>query len=264
LADQTEIHHGCDLLSDEIRKIIAIGVSPFEQIVLSKLPDHVRVRINRTFVACFCAYPNSLYHWRLSKHWGYGDFCLKIPSTTANQPHLRPSCGDAYLQYHRVIYGQIKQRRAISQALASVRNALDRYSRGTAEGPWIQGLGDFVARNAAELLLDLIVSFKRRRYALDREWRLVVRPNSALCSSAPDIADANFDVMVKRASKRYVELFVKVEYSPFRPMLRPPIPFSGIIRSPFLRERVTQAEIQSALDEHDRQDIHVTRVGWLG
>jgi hypothetical protein len=247
--DNSEIHHGLEILREEIQSL-RNSIDLFSCMVLDRLVSAIELRVPKTFVLCFCGTRQSTYHG-----FSYGHFCLEFPTSQYREPLIRPAASDASVQYTHVIYGRVRQRSVLRRALKSCVEAIERNSGGTPEGEWMPSMSDFVARNAAELFLDLVVSFKRLRFALDREWRMVVRPNSALLSSAPIIADQNFEVLVKSESTRsFVELFLPVTQELFMPLLRPPIPFQRISSTVWARAR-EKATIIDALKKNGRTDF---------
>jgi hypothetical protein len=71
-------------------------------------------------------------------------------------------------------------------------------------------MAQFCARNASQLLMDLVASFKERRFRQEKEWRIVCRPNLSLNTSAPGFERDNFKHLVKGDYKRYVVSFRQV------------------------------------------------------
>ena len=259
LLDKTEVIHGTRLIDAKAEKTIGCGTTPFASMVLTRLSEQLERGIDRTFVLCFCASSNSLFHWRVGK-FGFGDYSLQFETGVTPEPLLRPQSGGASVQYNRVIYSRSRQRHAIRKAIAATVTAIESSTGGTPEGPRMESTAAMVARNVSELLLDLIVSFKRRYYALEQEWRLVVRPDATPFSSAPEMADENFDVMVKtdaKTFKRYVELSAPYSNKIFGVPSPPPVPFTSVIESPFLRSRAERESIRRSLEENGRPDIAI-------
>ena len=58
--------------------------------------------------------------------------------------------------------------------------------------------------------MDLVASFKERRFRQEKEWRIVCRPNLSLNTSAPGFERDNFKHLVKGDYKRYVVSFRQV------------------------------------------------------
>jgi hypothetical protein len=166
----------------------------------------------------------------------------------------------AQVGYFKAIYAEASQQSAIKRALSAVVAAVERNTLGVLEGPWAEFMIRFLARNASELLLDIIVSFKKAEFWRDEEWRLVVRPNSALTSSAPDITDRNFDILIRRETREYVDLQIIRPIMPFQNLaLRSPVPFTAVIQSPFRDDSTELNVIEGVLNKNGRSDICVTR-----
>ena len=255
--DKNEISLGADLIGDEVRRTMRQELSAFSRLVLEGLTEGIASRKDRTFVACFCANPDSRLHWNR-----YGSYRLTFETNRHGEPILRPPWG-TYLQYHRVVYGLRRQRNAIRSAIRGALSALDLSVAGTPEGPWIDSFVDITAKATAELLLDLIVAFKERKYLSEKEWRLVVRPATPMFSTAPDFEDARFDGRVKESERRYVELQLALDWprNVIGGGLRtPPVPFTAVAQSPHSGSPSDLESIRNILVECDRPDIPVTKV----
>jgi len=244
-----------DLVQEEIANARRSGISHFTDAALSKLAHMARRRTRYTFVACFCANPASEFHWK-----NYGEYCLTFDTDLRREPLLRTYTSRVSLQYHRIIYDERHQRDAVRTAIANVVASLDRNTTGL--GPWTPWNVGFLARIASELLIDLIVSFKRPEYAADAEWRLVVRPNLALCSSAPASEDEAFELLVRAEKlKRYVELCGQRNTAFFPMMLRPPVPFSAVVESPYIADPQSSSALLRVLVENGCNNIEISRGG---
>jgi hypothetical protein len=252
LRDKQEVLHGVKLVESEAEKLTRTGVPKFVANVLGRIPEELRGRMSRTFVACFCANPASEFHWK-----EYGPYCLRFETDHNREPLLRVSVSGAQVGYYRAIYGEAAQQNAVERALKGIVAAINSNTAGTLDGPW----EDFsLARNASELLLDVIVAFKRAEFSNDAEWRLAVRPNSALASSAPDLADRNFDVIVRRGEKPHVELQVLRPIAPFYSVsLRSPVPYTAITQSPYCDSAEELRVIQRVLEKNGRGDIAIRK-----
>lgn len=255
LRDYSELHHGADLIHDEISKSRANGIGAFADAVLSKVIHMVRNRRRRTFVACFCASPASEFHWK-----NYGEYCLTFETDGRREPLLRTSVSRVSLQYYRVIYDEQRQRAAARRAITSLLAAIDRNTAGTGPGSWVEWNAEFLARTAAEVLLDLIVAFKKPNFAGDAEWRLVVRPHVALCSSALDSEDEGFELFVRtEKNKRYVELHSQRTTGFVPIILRPPVPFSAITESPYIANPERGLMLRRILNENGCDHIEIKK-----
>jgi hypothetical protein len=255
LRDSSEIHYGVNLVETEVERKSHEEISQAAKAILGQLGAELRSRISRTFVACFCASPASEFHWAL-----YGPYCLRFETDGNREPLLGVSASGTQVGYFKAIYAETSHQSAIKRALSAVVAAVERNTLGVLEGPWAESMIRFLARNASELLLDIIVSFKKAEFWRDEEWRLVVRPNSALSSSAPDMADRNFDILVRRETREYVELQIIRLPMLFQNLaLRSPIPFVAVVQSPFLNDSSELNIIERVLNKNCRTDISVTR-----
>ena len=199
LTDTTEIDYGAKLVQEEVQRKLNSGVPEFPQMVLGGLHDALVARKGWTFVACFCATHDSDFH-----RDKYGKYCLGFDTRSNPVPQLRPRGPDAEVQYYRAIYRPCLQREAIRRAIDSIADSAMKNSCGVFKGPWKESLAQFHARNASQLLMDLIVSFKAENFRRDKEWRIVCRPHLALNTSAPDLEQDNFKHLVKE--NNHVEL----------------------------------------------------------
>jgi hypothetical protein len=158
------------------------------------------------------------------------------------------------MQYFRVIYRDCLQVQAIQRAIAEVTRAIDIYTNGERPGPWI---ADAVARDASQLLFDLVISFKNKKFRNEREWRIVCRPKLNPASSAPAMADENFNHLIRTGEKRFIELTTPAKSDWPSILLRPAVPFSSVQQRPHTNDMKALAEIREMLNQNGRQDIPV-------
>jgi len=258
LADTEEIRYGAELVQEQVERKVKSGVAAFPEGVLRLLHAALIDRKSWTFVACFCATRDSGRHRRT-----YGGYCLGFDTRLSWDPQLRPRGPHADVQYYRAIYRQRVQRDAIRRAIDSITDAAVGNSRGAIQGPWSAWTAQFYARNASQLLMDLIVSFKAYEHRGDKEWRIVCRPSLSPSSLAPDIEQDSFKHLVneplaKVGGKRYVELQTPVPDAGgvISAHPTPAIPF-GSIRRPdgFRHDDDERRSIRQMLEENDRTDI---------
>ena len=111
------------------------------------------------------------------------------------------------------------------------------------------------ARIASELLVHLIIA-KRPSFADEEEWRIVVSPHVALCSSAPDEHEAAFELLVQTdGQKRYVELCPPNIAG--RPLMHP-IPFSALTVSASVDDPTHISRIRKILADNGYGQIEVS------
>jgi hypothetical protein len=238
LTDTTEIGYGAQIVHEEVQRKINSGVPEFPQVVLEGLHNALVDRRKWTFVACFCAMHDSDFHQE-----EYGKYCLGFDTRSSLVPQLRPRGLDAEVQYYRVIYRPRVQREAIRRAIKSITDSAVKNSCGVFQGPWSASIAQFHTRNSAQLLMDLIVSFKAENFRREKEWRIVCRPHLALNNSAPDLAQDNFQHLIK---ENHVELQTP---EPSRGEVicahpRSAVPFSSINRPAGFRS-----------DDHERRRV---------
>jgi len=114
-----------------------------------------------------------------------------------------------------------------------------------------------VARGVTELFLDLIVAFKNECYEGEQEWRLAVRPRSALYSAAPADDDQRFRSIIRTGSGlKHIDLYVPRKFSSSASFLCPEVPFSAVVLSPKCPAEGAE-KIRRVLSENGRVDIPV-------
>jgi hypothetical protein len=251
LSDKKEIDLGVEIVQAEVLGRVRAGVDEFPQMVLDNLLAALPDRKMWTFIACFCAEQDSHFHRKK-----YGEYCLGFETHSTWEPRLRPLAGlQADVQYYRAVYWQPKQREAIRRVIESIADSASRNAVRGALMPWG---AKFCARNASQLLMDLIVSFKTRTFRREKEWRIVCRPVLALNSLDPDFEQRSFEHLVRAGTMRYVELQTP---APNRGQVicgcpRLAIPFDSIYRSDgFRHDDDEKHRITQMLAEHDRPDI---------
>jgi hypothetical protein len=253
LADATEIEYGAELVEEQVQRKVKSGIAEFPEMILQRLPAALIDCKSWTFVVCFCPTSDSAFHWK-----DYGEYCLEFDTRRSWEPQLRPRTSDADVQYYRAIYWQCAQRGAIRRAIDAITDAATNNSSGVALGPWTESIARFCARNASQLLMDLVASFKASRFRREKEWRIVCRPNLSLNSSAPDLERDRFKHMVKGDRKHYVELHTQ---APDRGQIigghpRLAVPFCSIRRQDgFLRDDDELRRIRQMLEDNGRSDI---------
>lgn len=252
--DGSEIRYGAEMVDTELKKILREGVGATAEMILEGLSAQALRRMDRTFVACFCSSGKSVFHWQR-----YGEYGLRFDTNRNREPLLRPASTAAETGYHRVIYGRAKQKTAIRFALRGIARAVSNNTQGALTGPWAESIVKILTRDAAQLILDLLVAFKKLRYCPEREWRLTVRPKTSLASSAPEMADQNFDITVQRGERSYVDLQLPGATQFFEPLLWPVVPFSAVMQNPFRPNAKERALIRDVLEQNGRVDIPVTR-----
>jgi hypothetical protein len=246
-SDQTEISHASEMVERLAEEIRRPGMSEFSLNVFKRLPFFMEERKRWIFIACFCDHHDSVLHWR-----DYGDYRLTFPPPWTGMPFLALSGLQGEYWYQRVIYDERLQRGAIERALRSISLAISRNTNGQNEGPWAQTMVDSCARNTAQVLLRLAVSFKRSEFRGEKEWRIVCAPRLGSNSSAPRLVDENFAVNIKRSPRSHVLLQIHLEPRLFEPLLSPPVPFLEWAWNPNRLDGKAIGEINEALKSNHR------------
>ena len=68
-----EIDHGVEIVEEEVRRKVKSGIAEVSRKVLELLPGALLDCKSWTFVSCFCAKRDSVFHRRK-----YGDYCLEF------------------------------------------------------------------------------------------------------------------------------------------------------------------------------------------
>jgi hypothetical protein len=255
LEDATEIGNGAELVQEQVERKVKSGIAAFPEMVLKLLPAALIDCKRWTFVVCFCSMGDSGFHRK-----GYGEYCLEFDTRSSWEPQLRPRSSDADVQYYRAIYWRCVQRGAIRRAIDSIADSAAKNGSGITQGPWTESIAKFCARNAAQLLMDLVACFKAHRFRREKEWRIVCRPSRSLNTSAPGLERDRFEHLVKGDRKHYVELHTPAldrgQIIGTHPTLA--VPFCSIHRPDGFRSNDDQLRrIRHMLEHNGRRDIQL-------
>jgi hypothetical protein len=250
LEDQSEIHHGIEIVQAEVQRRQELCLAGFPQQLLRSLPEALSAAW--TFVACFR--PQRVRQER-------GPYCLQFDTFSNWEPRLRLSGLHADVQYHRVIYQPRKKRKAIHHAIDSIAKSAVRNSRGNLQGPWTESIVRTHARIASQSLMNIIASFKCCTFEWEDEWRVVCGPKYSAAASAPDRDDDGFKPLIKGGAdgaKRHVELRIPEQQCTIDAFPRSEIPFSRIdIRDDCAGRDAERQRIHEALRDSGRSDIEL-------
>ena len=252
LDDTSEIRYGVQIIRDEVSRTIRTNISPFSKLVLGFIAEHVEGRASFTFMACFCAEEDSSYHWK-----NYGAYRLGFSTNGSWNPMLVLAGTDSYTQYFRVIYRSCVQTQIIRKAISEIVGVIDIHTRGEPSGPCIPWLAKSMARDLSQLLFDLVISFKNKKFQSEREWRIVCRPKLALTSTAPSMADENFVHRIRPGTKKFIELTTPSKSDWPSIVLRPIVPFFSVMQGNSVKNGQALIEITKMLIENGRPDISV-------
>jgi hypothetical protein len=252
LVDQSEIRHGMEIVQAEVQG--RQELPRFPQQLLRSLPEVLSARRAWTFVACFR--PKPVPNER-------GPYCLQFETLSDWEPRLRLAGLQSNVRYSRVIYQPSQKRKAIQRAINSIVISAARNSRGDLQGPWAESIEDPHARFAAQPLMNLISSFKDRKFEWEDEWRIVCSPKYSQ-NLAPDMDDDRFRPLIKGGEedcKRYVELRLSPkQHGMIVAFPRNEIPFSRIlVRDDCAASYEEHQRIREALRDSGRSDIELRK-----
>ena len=180
LNDPLEIQHGRDTVVDILRDLMEKEDHQELRAFLRTLLVHVEAfgkHMFHVFVACFCESDNLLSQWReyADKGGGYS-LGFEFSSSTRVSPDLADLPEGKLPYLRKVIYDEEEQKALVGQYLRKVteaaRTALD--GENVVRPPHMPGeLGSVMAMQAANVLLDMLLSFKNSAFQSEEEWRLV-------------------------------------------------------------------------------------------
>jgi hypothetical protein len=199
--DPREITHGIEIVQDQVKQKINSKIVEFPKLVLKFIQSFLILRKDWTFIACFCSEADSRFHQDKGRPYSLG-----FDTNSSWRPQLRPAGLGADVHYYRVSYARSAQRKAIHRVIDAVARACIKNSLGVMQGPWADSFAKLYARSAAQLLMEIIVSFKEQRFSPEDEWRIVCRPNLALNSTAPSTEDEIFRPLIRGDASKYAEL----------------------------------------------------------
>ena len=208
-ADSAELSHGVEMLRTEIESAVSQDRNSFMENILRLVPNMVEGRKGKTFVTCFCAEPNSPYHFDK-----YGKDRLEFPvSGRESLDLMRTPAHEADIQLFKVIYDLDKQAESLRKLLSLLKEIAPKYLVGDYQflSEKRVGIEEVISRAIGQLFLDFLIGFKQECWTDDQEWRLLCRPVLKLGSTAPRMADEAFNVAIRgrcadRGDLRRVEL----------------------------------------------------------
>lgn len=180
LNDPLEIQYGQDLIADELNKAMADESDDDARTFLRQITVQVQAfgkAMFHSFVTCFCEADDLLSQWR-----GYADrgggYCLgfEFSETTRTSSNLNSLDAGRPLFLRKVIYEQTDQRELASDYIRRVTDAAkEALATGIADAyDDIPGyVPSVMAMQAANVLLDMMLTFKHRAFREEREWRLI-------------------------------------------------------------------------------------------
>jgi hypothetical protein len=249
LPDTEEIHHGISLLQDLASKK-KFRLSRRNQRVLDHALTILPSSIEWIFVTCFSEAGDHAYQWR-----NYGCYCLGF-ELECDQLHLRPGTfWRPRATLMRAVYDEATKHNAVKALVFDIFRAID--VNCSFDDLDCFGIGRWMAFDIAEVLLDLIVCFKKERYRDEHEWRLVVRPNHELCTTDRVGPDRTFAVLVKSGPKPYVDLVRRYSSTCLELRFRELLPYQTIRISPLEDFEKSKAEAIEVLRRTEAGEVPI-------
>lgn len=180
LNDPAELHYGRELIKKILNEFIAKEESEEIRYLINAMMVQVEAfgqAMFHTFISCYCESNNLLSQWRsyAANGGGYSiglDFSnkTKISSDISNLNNVSP------LFLRKIIYNKSDQQNLVSSYLDKVINAVNSaIAKGL--GKQYKDMPSYVpsvmAMQAANVLLDMIITFKNPVFESEQEWRLV-------------------------------------------------------------------------------------------
>ncbi len=177
--DPNEIMYGMELILEALHTERASESRGDIQAFLDGLKMYVEITFTTyrfdPFIACFCESSTLLSQWRNYATGGMG-YCIgfNFSDTTYLAHGLDSLSQDRRAVLRRVIYLEEMQRELINQYISlmveGAKNAMD---AGTHRGREWHHIIPVMAVQAANHLIDMILSFKHPEYKEENEWRMV-------------------------------------------------------------------------------------------
>ncbi len=243
--DETELQDAIRIVTDEAERLISAGISPFSEAIFEKIGAVMESRRKWNFIACFSEDKNSPHHWTT-----YGEYRFDISAISLRNAKFECGAFRSQQWFQPVIYDRQMQKRVIRECFDRILNLQARHISGEFGGPWMTSLAGSAARDIAQLLLRIAVSFKNQRFENDREWRLIFCPHLAVANSAPTMFDEQFEGSIKANKVRHVEVQSARPIELFKPLRLPPQPFSFLEQSSHHNSEEERQILSQLLIEH--------------
>jgi hypothetical protein len=248
--DDTELLDAIGAIKDEAQRVARKGIEPLSKAIFERIGPVMESRRKWSFITCFCGDEDSRFHWGK-----YGEYRFDIPSNLVINGQFE--CGSFKSQQwiQPVIYDFRMQKRLIGECFEQILEAQAKCISGEYGGPWMETMANSAARDVAQLLLRIAVSFKNKRFEKDREWRLVFCPNLAVANSAPAIADEDFAVCIRADKVRHIELQLRRPFELFQPVRVSQPPFKSLAQSPKLDNKSEREILNDLLRDNGATGI---------
>lgn len=178
LNDPLELKYGKQIILDILNEATNNENEDNIKNLLKYLSVHVNAfntMITQTYVACFCESENLLSQWRSYAAQGGGyNLGLRFQSNTKFYHTLDDTEEDSYVILRKMVYDVDEQRELISDYISSIvtssGDAINYYNEhGGIPDDWAAIAG----MESANILFDLVLSFKNPVFNEENEWRLI-------------------------------------------------------------------------------------------
>lgn len=179
LNDPTELKYGKEIILKILNNEISNGHDETIDILLHSL----KVQVNsfdeimyEAYVACFCKSDNLLSQWRAYGHMG-GGYNLGFTFTSNTRFYHTPdhSEKESHVILRKIIYDYNKQEEFVTEYVSSIISyAKDAIKYFKNHGGIPEIWESMAAMEAANILCDLMLSFKNPVFSEENEWRLIL------------------------------------------------------------------------------------------
>ena len=263
LNDSSEIYYGCGLLRDVIDEWIKNSSRPETSLTLG-LVRQLRSWFGENLleknvvppvhVACFCEDDNLLSQWRAYGQTGGYSLGFRVPIADYLGSGFRPEPCVYTSKWAKIEYDR-KAQAARCNAILDILNAFDdpaieQAVKAVAGHPLV---GHWkIAAAISDVLLEEMISFKNEAFAVEKEWRLVVRRREFVKQGTDDGGKAPTPVHF-RPTRGLLIPYVKL--LPTDPAKK--LPLATIRSGPTLDKTSAGAALSVFLTKNGYRAVHV-------
>jgi hypothetical protein len=179
LNDPTELKYGKEIILKTLNDEISKG---YEE-TINRFLHSIKIQVNsfdeimyEAYVACFCRSDNLLSQWRAYGHRG-GGYNLGLTFTSDTKFYHTPDISEkeSHVILRKIIYDYNKQQKFVTEYVSSIisyaRDALKYFEN---HGGIPEAWESIASMEAANILCDLMLSFKNPVFREENEWRLIL------------------------------------------------------------------------------------------
>jgi hypothetical protein len=187
LNDSAEVIYGCRTLKEALEEWMANNPRPADSMTLVVARElhstfgnqflNMQV-VEPIYLACFCEDDNLLSQWRTYGQSGGYSLGFQVPADPFTGNRVKPEPCTYTHRLVKVEYGRKEQIRRCREMLDAVLPTFDKPETARA----LAAIGDHphvgysvISRAMVDMFMEEIVSFKNDAFAVEKEWRLVVR-----------------------------------------------------------------------------------------